>query len=149
MFGRIFFNLLLVAFLSACSTTLSHQPRAIFSEEDARLIVTRAFNEQPDGSRPVAAEVTDDAIILDLEGLKRSGWTGGVTSVKMREFYYFDNLAPLNTSKKNERWQVFLSYKDKSVWRWVFFYDEQKALNFIDAIESLSQSKTRGLNKAR
>ena len=133
--------------IGACARVnpvIPYSPRAHFTRDEARSVIVRAFEEQPVQFRPLTVEIGDDAIRLGITTLKRGSLlTGGSAAVDTRETYYFANLAALSLIQRGGRWQVFLSNGQRSVRRWVIFYDQQQAVDFLDALNSLTKIEGR------
>ena len=131
---------LLVALLSsACTTVIPYEPDAHMTREEARLTLRQAFEEQPEKFRPIVVEIGDDAIRLGSSTVKSNAWTGDLTTVEKRETYYFSNLAALQFVQKRTYWAVKLSIRDANVRRWVYFYSEKQATDFLDAMSRMAQ----------
>jgi hypothetical protein len=131
--------LLQVLMMSACSTVIPYEPTANLTREEARATLTRAFEEQPEKVRPVAVEIGDDAIRLGFSTVRSTFLTGALATVDKRETYYFSNLADLRLVQNKGRWQVDLSNRERSVRRWVLFYNQKRATDFLDAMSRMAR----------
>ena len=139
--GLRLFVLLQALLVGACvSTVIPHEPTANMTREEARSVLRQTFEEQPEKYRPVAIEIGDDAIRLAVWTTKHNAWTGVVTTVEVRETYYFSNLANLQLVKRGGRLLIKLSNRAGSVQRWVEFYSQKQGTDFLDAMNSMAQS---------
>jgi len=126
--------------LTACATVIPHEPSVDLSRADAKAALRQAFEEQPAKFRPVAIEIEDDAIRLGFSKAVENAW-GSLASVTTRETYYYSNLAEPQLFQKSGRYQVALSNREQSVRRWVFFYSQDKAFVFLDAIQRMRRTE--------
>ncbi len=133
------FLLLQALSMSACSTVIPYEPTANLTREEARLTLKRAFEEQPEKFRPVSVDIGDDAIRLGFSTVRSTFMTGALASVDKRETYYFSNLTDPQLVQNKGRWQVSLSNREGTVRRWVFFYGQKQATDFINATSRMTR----------
>lgn len=125
---------------SACSTVIiQHEPDPRLTREEARSILKRAFEEQPEKLRPVAVEIGNDAIRLGFSTVKSSFLSGALANIEKRETYYFSNLADLQLVQSKGRWLIDLSNRSGSVRRWVYFYNQKQGTDFLDAMSRMTR----------
>jgi hypothetical protein len=135
--------LLQALMLGACSTVIPYQPTANLSRDVARSILRQAFEEQAEDMRPVLVEIGDDAIRLGFTAINTRLGANRV-AIETRETYYFSNLVDRQLIKRKGRWQINIQNKEYTSSRWVYFYSEKKATDFLDAISRMSSN---GWNK--
>ncbi len=83
---RLFLLLQALMMMSACvSTVIPYEPTAHMTREEARSVLKRTFEEQPEKYRPVAIEIGDDAIRLAVWTTRHNAWTGVYSTVEARE----------------------------------------------------------------
>jgi len=128
-----------VLVMSACSTVIPYEPNARLTRDEARSTLKRTFEEQPEKLRPVAVEIGDDAIRLGFSTVKSSFLSGALAGIEKRETYYFSNLADLQLVQNKGRWLIDLSNRGGSVRRWVFFYNQKQATDFLDAMSRMTR----------
>ena len=131
--------LLIAGMLSACATVIPHEPNLALSREDAKKVLRQSFEEQPANFRPVAIEIGDDAIRLSFSRVVGNQWA--VTSIPARQTFYYSNLEEPQLLQKKGRYQIELSNRDHTVRRWVFFYSQDKAFVFLDAIQRMRRTE--------
>jgi hypothetical protein len=138
-FGLRLFLLLQALMMSACSTVIPYEPKAHLTREEARSTLKRVFEEQPEKLRPVTVEIGDDAIRLGFSTVQSTFLTGALASIEKRETYYFSNLTDLQLVQNKGRWLVDLSNRGGSVRRWVHFYNQKQATDFLDAMSRMTR----------
>ena len=131
--------LFLAGTLSACATVIPHEPSVGISREDAKVALRQAFEEQPANSRPVVVEIGNDAIRLGFSKAVGNQW--GIASIATRETYYYSNLEEPQLLEKRGRYQIELLNRERSVRRWVFFYSQDKAFAFLDAVHRMRRAE--------
>jgi len=63
-----------------------------------------------------------------------------VTTIDLQDAFYWDSLLVPALHKKTGsslKWRVLLANEERTVRRWVVFRQEERALEFIDAITSI------------
>lgn len=127
--------------LSACFSVIPYEPSSDMTIAEARATILQTFEEQPPKFRPVAVEIGTDAIRLKFSATRKGHWSGGITTVEVRESYYFSNLSGLRLIQKRNWWLILLANKESTVRREVVFYEKSKATAFLDAMNRMSSSK--------
>lgn len=126
------------ALLSACAAQqLTYDAHPRFTRPEAQALVTRVFDEQPRGQRPLDVTFTQDAMKLEVVGFRSDVMTEATAAVREMETYYFSNLADPVLFHKRSTWRVLLANREGLVKRWVIFTNDERAKEFIDAIVSL------------
>ena len=131
--------LFLASTLSACATVIPHEPNVALSRGDAKAVLRQSFEEQPANFRPVAIEIGDDAIRLGFSRIVDRG--GAVTAIPARQTFYYSNLEEPQLIQTKGRYQIELLNREHTVRRWVFFYSQDKAFAFLDAVHRMRRSE--------